>query len=75
MIRIIHISDFHLEKEAPSLRQSEILNALILDIKQFINDEIIIIFSGDLIDKSGLKFENKEDRFMSFKNINSSLSF
>jgi len=69
MIRIIHISDFHLEQEVPSLRQSEILKALILDIKQFIKDEIIIIFSGDLIDKSGLKFENKEARFTSFKNI------
>lgn len=68
MIRIIHISDFHLEKEKPSLNQSEILKALILDIKQFINDEIIIIFSGDLIDKSGLKFENKKERFKSFKN-------
>lgn len=67
MIRIIHISDFHLEKETLNLRQSEILKALILDIEQFVNDEIIIIFSGDLVDKSGLNFTNKEERFKSFK--------
>ncbi|WP_139957953.1 metallophosphoesterase [Flavicella sediminum] len=69
MIRIIHISDFHLEKEEPSLSQKEILKALILDIKQFINDEIIIIFSGDLVDKSGLNFLNKGERFKSFKDV------
>tara|TARA_R110000764_G_scaffold238954_2_gene337062 strand:- start:271 stop:3390 length:3120 start_codon:yes stop_codon:yes gene_type:complete len=69
MIRIIHISDFHLEKEEPSLTQNEILNALLLDIKAFIDDEIIIIFSGDLVDKSGLNFKNKEERFKSFRTI------
>ncbi len=69
MIRIIHVSDFHLEKEQLGLKQKEILDALILDLKQYINDEIIIIFSGDLIDKSGLQFSDETNRFKIFKKI------
>ena len=69
MIRIVHVSDFHLEKEQPSLKQKEILDALILDLEQYVNEEVIIIFSGDLIDKSGLQFSDKESRFLTFKKV------
>ncbi len=69
MIRIIHLSDFHLEKENPNLKQKQVLEALLSDLKPYINDEVIIIFSGDLIDKSGLSFENQENRFDTFRKI------
>lgn len=69
MIRIIHISDFHLINENINLSQKNILKALINDLKTYIEEEFIIVFSGDFVDKSGLSFKDKENRFIAFKKI------
>ena len=69
MIKVIHISDFHLESENLSFDKNKIINALINDLKSVICDKSIIIFSGDLIDKSGIGFKDKELAFDYFKEL------
>jgi len=67
MINIIHLSDFHLISDTLDLKQDHIINALLNDLKNFVDDNSLLIFSGDLIDKSGVNFENFELRFNFFQ--------
>ena len=67
MIRIIHLSDFHLQKENPSITQKKLFESLITDLKSWITQETIIIISGDLIDKSGINFKDPQFKFEFFK--------
>ena len=69
MIRIIHISDLHLESESPTYEKSAIIKALAEDLKKQINEETILFFTGDLIDKGANNFSNKEDAFQIFEKI------
>lgn len=69
MVKVIHISDFHLESENLSFDKNKIISALINDLKSVICDKSIIIFSGDLIDKSGIGFKDKELAFDYFKEL------
>lgn len=69
MIKVIHISDFHLESENLSFDKNNLIKALITDLKSVICDKSIIIFSGDLIDKSGIGFKDKELAFEYFKEL------
>lgn len=68
MIRIIHISDLHLESETPTYEKSAIIKALAEDLKKQINDETILFFTGDLIDKGGENFLDKGNAFQAFEN-------
>ena len=67
MIRIIHLSDFHLEKEEPSLEKANIIQALVNDLKNQTTTNSILVFTGDLIDKGGANFSNQEQAFNSFE--------
>ncbi len=67
MIRIIHISDFHLEKEELTFPKKTLVNALSQDIKNFITDNTLLFFTGDLIDKGGVKFSSKANVFHHFE--------
>ena len=69
MIRIIHISDLHLEKETPSFEKAAIINALSLDLKKQVNDNTLLFFTGDLIDKGALNFSDKENAFYTFEKV------
>jgi len=69
MIRIIHISDLHLEKETPSFEKAAIINALSLDLKKQVNDNTLLFFTGDLIDKGALNFVDKENAFYTFEKV------
>lgn len=69
MIRIIHVSDLHLESETPAFTKKSIIKALSEDIKSFCNEETILIVTGDLINKGAKNFKNKENAFMSFETI------
>lgn len=67
MIRIIHISDLHLEKEVPAFEKTVIIKALALDLKKQINENTILFFTGDLIDKGALNFSDKSNAFFAFE--------
>ncbi len=69
MIRIIHISDFHLESETPTPKKVKIIESLAEDLKKHVNDDTILVFTGDLIDKGGLNFKDPELCFLSFEDI------
>lgn len=69
MIRIIHISDLHLEKETPSFEKSTIINALAEDLTQQVNEDTLLLLTGDLIDKGALNFSDKSNAFHTFEKV------
>lgn len=69
MIRIIHLSDFHLQKENPAINQSNLIQNLVKDIKSYLTPNTLIIISGDLVDKSGVNFSEPDLKFDFFKEI------
>lgn len=69
MIRIIHISDLHLEKEIPSFEKTAIINALAEDLKSQIDENTILVFTGDLIDKGAYNFSDKTNAFFTFEKV------
>lgn len=67
MIRIIHISDFHLEKELCNFEKNELIKSLAIDLKDYVNDNTLFFFTGDLIDKGGKDFLDKTKMFEHFE--------
>lgn len=69
-MKIIHLSDFHLNTEKLPVNHKRILDALIIDLDNFhIDEETLLIFSGDFLNLGGRYFEKPETRFQSFKNL------
>ncbi|MEK3687883.1 metallophosphoesterase family protein [Paenibacillus sp. FSL R10-2736] len=68
-MRIIHLSDFHIASNSIKDTFNFIVEALVKDLAQYNNDKKIdlIIFSGDLIDKGGQRFESIEHAFSEFE--------
>jgi predicted MPP superfamily phosphohydrolase len=70
MIRVVHLSDFHLNMDQIDDFNDFVMKALISDLKTF-NEEKkidIIVFSGDLIDQGGKSFDNDiEYAFLNFE--------
>ena len=69
MIRIFHISDLHLESETPSFEKRAIIKSLANDIKTFSNENSILVFTGDLLDKGAKIFQTKEKAFNYFEEL------
>lgn len=69
MIRIIHISDLHLEKEIPSFEKVAIINALAEDLNSQIDKNTILFFTGDLIYKGAYNFSDKPNAFFAFEKV------
>lgn len=69
MIRVIHISDLHLESETPSFEKLAIITALAEDLKNQVTENTVLFFTGDLIDKGSLNFKEKQDAFNRFEEI------
>jgi len=69
VIRIIHVSDLHLESETPSPEKIKIIDALALDIQKFLCKNSVLVFTGDLIDKGGYNFQDKSKLFHSFQTL------
>ena len=69
MLKVIHISDFHLESENLSYQKSKIVDALILDMGGYVDNETLLFFTGDLIDKGGKEFKDSKNYFDSFLNV------
>lgn len=67
MLRVIHLSDFHLESESPSLLKKSIVKSLCKDLKAYVNDHVLLVFTGDLVDKGGLEFHDKDNVFQAFE--------
>lgn len=65
MIKLIHLSDFHLKKEDLGHEKIKLIEALIKDFKNFveIDEKTLLIVSGDLIDKGGQAFDNKDTAY------------
>jgi predicted MPP superfamily phosphohydrolase len=65
-MRIIHLSDFHINNMGIKDISDFITKALIEDLEHYNNDRKIdlILFSGDMIDKGGVSFgDNINDAF------------
>ena len=70
MIKIIHISDLHLESSNPSFQKKQIIKALAADIKKYVDESTLLFFTGDLIDKGGYDFKlDKPKAFEFFEEI------
>ena len=69
MIKIIHISDFHLEKENISVEKANIVEALTQDLKKHVDDNTILCLTGDLIDKGGKEFDDPDDAYIILETI------
>lgn len=69
MIKIIHISDFHLESENLTVEKINIINALALDLKSQIDKNTILCITGDIINKGALGFKVKEDAYVVFETV------
>lgn len=70
MIKIIHISDFHLETFKPSYDKEQIVKALCTDFEKYVDENTLMFFTGDLIDKGGKEFNNQRDiAFLAFEDI------
>jgi len=69
MMKIIHISDFHLEQENISIEKENIIEALSEDLKKHVDDNTILCLTGDLIDKGGKGFDNLDDAYIILETI------
>lgn len=70
MIKIIHISDFHLESENPPNEKIKLVSALAKDIKKYVDKNTILAFTGDMINKGGIDFKtDKSQIFAEFEKI------
>lgn len=70
-MKIIYLSDFHLNKEILASNHKKILDALIKDMEQFeIGDDSILIFSGDFLNCGGKNMNSlEENNFNVFKRL------
>jgi Predicted NTPase (NACHT family) len=70
MLRIIHLSDLHINKSQQDNFESYCIPALIKDLTYYNSKDKIdlIVFSGDIIDKGGSEFDSLIDGLNYFKN-------
>lgn len=69
-MRILHFSDFHLEKEG--INQSKLLMDRMMEVVCHLNSERnfdLIIFSGDMIDKGAKSFNSSQEAYESFYEV------
>lgn len=68
MVRIAHLSDFHISNDDLFESEHLIVDPLIEDLSSFHDDQHIdlVICSGDLIDRGGQAFENVQKAFNAF---------
>lgn len=63
MIRILHLTDFHLNKKTLKDWDDFLKEAFLKKIEELQNENPIdlVLFTGDMIDKAGLDFKEKDD--------------
>lgn len=57
MIKIIHLSDFHLDGTELPKQKQRLTRALLDDLNTYIDADTIVAFTGDLINKGGKNFQ------------------
>lgn len=69
MLRILHLTDFHLNKKTLQDWESYIYDSLSTKLQEINSEKEIdlIVFSGDLIDKSGKELGSAKQAFEKFK--------
>lgn len=71
-MRILHFSDFHLDKTPVNISKSQkLIDNMIQTIMPYHNERYIdlIIFTGDMVDVGGKSFDNIQQGFQTFKNL------
>lgn len=69
-MKIIHLSDFHLNNEKLPVNHRRILDALIKDLANYqIDNDTLLIFSGDFLNLGGKNFETPATCFQTFVNL------
>ncbi|MCR9133291.1 MAG: metallophosphoesterase [bacterium] len=70
MIRILHLSDFHLNPKTLNDWDNFLSKALLEKLSELSSEKEIdlVVFTGDLIDRGGRDFNNVEDAFDKFQN-------
>lgn len=63
MIKIIHISDLHINSSDYNFNHKNLLEALISDLQNYIDENSIMIFSGDFLNQGGVNFSNEENPY------------
>ena len=69
MVQIIHLSDFHLNSKNLTDWNSYVKKAFIEKLKNINLDtsKLLIVCTGDLVDKSGTDYDTVQDAFLLFK--------
>src|SRR5690606_15169953 len=67
MIKIIHLSDLHLDSEKDNFKHTKLIEGLLSDLEKYVDDKSIIIFSGDFLNKGGVNFTSGVNPFDSVK--------
>ncbi len=70
-MRILHLSDFHLDKETREDSKRHVVTPIINTIKQLQKEKEIdlILFTGDLINIGGKNYDSIENAFIDFKDV------
>jgi len=69
-MKIIHLADFHLDNEDLPVNHQRIIKALIVDLKNYkIDEETLLIFSGDFLNLGGKNFKNPNISFEKFNEL------
>ena len=66
-MKIIHLSDFHLDGETLYLEHKRLLDALITDIDKYYEEDCILVFSGDFLNVGGKNIHSQNNPFVIFK--------
>lgn len=72
MVKIIHVSDFHMESFPLSFEKEKLLEAFFLDLIDQISAEdenVLLIISGDLVDKGGTGFNEADNPYERFEEV------
>lgn len=71
MLRIVHLSDFHLNNKNVQEFENKLIPALIKDLQIFHKDSPVnvVIISGDLIDKGGNDCGGAKEGFQKFQKV------
>ncbi|WP_103072198.1 metallophosphoesterase [Aquimarina sediminis] len=60
MIKIIHLSDIHINDDDFGYNHKRLIDSLLEDISNYIDKNSILVFSGDFLNQGGRNFTSKE---------------
>lgn len=66
-MKIIHLSDFHLDEDTLNHNHKRLLGALITDIEKYYEEDCILVFSGDFLNVGGKNIHSQNNPFVIFE--------